>query len=74
MNPTGKVFNKNELELISDLVKSYDTYAICDEVYEHLIFDDVKHIPLITIPGMADRTVRISSAGKKFSMTSWKVG
>ena len=74
MNPTGKVFNKNELELISDLVKRYDTYAICDEVYEHLIFDDVKHIPLISMPGMTDRTVRIGSAGKTFSMTSWKVG
>ncbi len=74
MNPTGKVFNKDELEFISDLVKRYDTYAICDEVYEHLIFDDVKHIPLISMPGMADRTVRIGSAGKTFSMTSWKVG
>jgi len=74
MNPTGKVFSKDELSFIADLAQRYDTYAICDEVYEHLIFDGVKHVPLITLPGMAERAIRIGSAGKTFSMTSWKVG
>ena len=73
-NPAAKVFNKSELEFIAGLVKKFDTYAICDEVYEHLVFDDRQHIPLITLPGMAERCVRISSAGKTFSMTGWKVG
>ncbi len=74
MNPTGKVFDREELSFIAALIEKYDTYAICDEVYEHLIFDGVKHIPLITLPGMRERTIRIGSAGKTFSMTSWKVG
>ena len=74
MNPTGKVFDGEELSFIAGLIRQYDTYAICDEVYEHLIFDGVKHLPLITLPGMADRAIRIGSAGKTFSMTSWKVG
>ena len=74
MNPTGKVFNAEELGFIANLVQKHDTYAICDEVYEHLIFDGVKHLPLITLPGMRDRTIRIGSAGKTFSMTAWKVG
>ena len=74
MNPTGKVFTREELELIASLLRRYDCYAICDEVYEHLIFDDRKHIPLMTLPGMAERCVRIASAGKTFSLTGWKVG
>ncbi len=74
MNPTGKVFSADELGFIAGLIEQYDTYAICDEVYEHLIFDGVKHIPLITLPGMRERAIRIGSAGKTFSMTSWKVG
>lgn len=74
MNPTGKVFTREELELIAALVRRYDCYAICDEVYEHLIFDDRAHIPLMTLPGMAERCVRIASAGKTFSLTGWKVG
>jgi aspartate/methionine/tyrosine aminotransferase len=74
MNPTGKVFTHDELSFIAGLVQQHDTYAICDEVYEHLIFDGVKHLPLITLPGMAERAIRIGSAGKTFSMTSWKVG
>ncbi len=74
MNPTSKVFDGEELSFIAGLIRQYDTYAICDEVYEHLIFDGVKHLPLITLPGMADRAIRIGSAGKTFSMTSWKVG
>jgi N-succinyldiaminopimelate aminotransferase len=74
MNPTAKVFSRAELEAIAALVTKYDTYAICDEVYEHLVFDGDAHIPLITLRGMRDRTIRIGSAGKTFSLTGWKVG
>jgi len=74
MNPTGKVFSRNELELIAGLIEEFDTYAICDEVYEHLIFEDHEHIPLMTLPGMRERCLRIGSAGKTFSLTGWKVG
>lgn len=74
MNPTGKVFTREELGKIADLVEKHDVYAICDEVYEHLVFDGLKHIPLMTLPGMRERTIRIGSAGKTFSLTGWKVG
>ncbi|HEX2944303.1 MAG TPA: aminotransferase, partial [Rhodopila sp.] len=74
MNPAGKVFTLADLRFIADLVIQHDTYAVCDEVYEHLIFDKVRHIPLMTLPGMRDRTMRIGSAGKTFSLTGWKVG
>jgi aspartate/methionine/tyrosine aminotransferase len=74
MNPCSKVFTAEELAFIADLVARHDTYAICDEVYEHLIFDGLRHIPLMTLPGMAERTMRIGSAGKTFSLTGWKVG
>jgi N-succinyldiaminopimelate aminotransferase len=74
MNPIGKIFNQHELELMASFVKRFDCYAICDEVYEHLIFDDQRHIPLMTLPGMWERCVRIGSAGKSFSLTGWKVG
>ena len=74
MNPSAKVFSLDELTFIAELLKRYDAYAICDEVYEHLVYDKRKHIPLMTLPGMRDRCVRISSAGKTFSMTGWKVG
>ncbi len=74
MNPCGKVFTADELAFIAGLVARHDTYAICDEVYEHLTFDGARHIPLMTLPGMRDRTMRIGSAGKTFSLTGWKVG
>ncbi len=74
MNPTGKVFGADELAFIADLLIRHDAYAVCDEVYEHLIYDGKKHIPLITLPGMRDRAIRIGSAGKTFSLTSWKIG
>ncbi len=74
MNPTGKVFKLNELELLARFIEEFDTYAVCDEVYEHIIFGLNGHIPLVTLPGMGDRTVRIGSAGKTFSLTGWKVG
>ena len=73
-NPTGKVYTKKELQLITDLCIKHDVIAVTDEVYEHIIFDGCQHIPLATIPGMADRTVTISSGGKTYSMTGWKVG
>ena len=74
MNPTGKVFTAAELAFIADLVARHDTYAICDEVYEHLTFDGWRHIPLMTLPGMRERCLRIGSAGKTFSLTGWKIG
>src|SRR5271165_2881707 len=74
MNPTGKVFTTAELAFIADLLQRHDAYAVCDEVYEHLVFSGANHIPLMTLPGMAERCVRIGSAGKTFSLTGWKVG
>lgn len=74
MNPVGKVMSREELELIARYVRKYDCYAVCDEVYEHIVCDGHSHIPLMTLPGMAERTVRIGSAGKTFSVTGWKVG
>ena len=74
MNPTGKVFDADELADIADLVRAHDLYAICDEVYEHLTFDGRRHLPLMALPGMRERCVRIGSAGKSFSVTGWKVG
>ncbi len=74
MNPTGKVFGRDDLDFIAGLVRQHDAYAICDEVYEHLTFDGHAHIPLMTLPGMRDRCMRISSAGKTFSLTGWKIG
>lgn len=74
MNPTGKVFTAAELAFIADLLERHDAYAICDEVYEHLTFDGWKHMPLMTLPGMRPRCMRIGSAGKTFSLTGWKIG
>lgn len=74
MNPTGKVFTREELAVLAGLVEEHDAMAVCDEVYEHLVFDGARHVPLMTLPGMRERTVRIGSAGKTFSLTGWKVG
>jgi len=73
-NPTGKIFSRVELQLIADLCQKYDVIAVVDGVYEHIIFDDAEHLSIATFPGMADRTVMISSLGKTFSVTGWKVG
>ncbi|EDP63655.1 Aminotransferase, class I and II [alpha proteobacterium BAL199] len=73
-NPASKVFTRIELEAIAELVRRHDAYAVCDEVYEHLAFDGRAHIPLMKLPGMRERCVRIGSAGKTFSLTGWKVG
>lgn len=74
MNPCGKVFTGAELAFIADLMVKHDAYAVCDEVYEHLTFDGWRHIPLMTLPGLRERCMRIGSAGKTFSLTGWKVG
>ncbi len=74
MNPTGKVFTAAELAFIADLITRHDCYAVCDEVYEHLTFDGWRHIPLMSLPGMRERCLRIGSAGKTFSLTGWKIG
>lgn len=74
LNPAGRVLDRVELELMAQFVQRFDAYAICDEVYEHLVFDGREHIPLITLPGMRERCVRIGSAGKMFSLTGWKIG
>ena len=75
MNPSGKVFTADELGVHRRIwCDRHDAYAICDEVYEHLTFDGRRHIPLMTLPGMRERTMRIGSAGKTFSLTGWKIG
>ncbi|HEX6256108.1 MAG TPA: pyridoxal phosphate-dependent aminotransferase [Euzebyales bacterium] len=72
-NPTGRVFDEGELATIARVCVEHDLIAVTDEVYEHLVFDGA-HVPLATLPGMRERTVTISSAGKSFSFTGWKVG
>ncbi|OSQ46234.1 aminotransferase [Thalassospira alkalitolerans] len=74
MNPCSKVFSDDELGFIAEQCIKHDVVALCDEVYEHLVFDGRTHHPLMTFPGMRDRTVRIGSAGKTFSLTGWKIG
>ena len=74
LNPAAKVFDRAELELIAELVLRHDAYAVCDEVYEHIVFDARQHLPLIALPGMRERCLKIGSAGKTFSLTGWKVG
>jgi N-succinyldiaminopimelate aminotransferase len=73
-NPTGKVFTSQELQTIAELAREHDLTVIADEVYEHLTFDGRAHLPIATLPGMRERTVTISSAGKTFSVTGWKIG
>ncbi len=72
-NPTGKVFSRAELEHVAGLCRRHDLLAMADEVYEHLVFEG-DHIPLASLPGMRERTITISSTGKTFSMTGWKIG
>ena len=72
-NPTGKVFSRDELELIADLCREHDLLAFTDDIYQHLVYEG-EHIPLATLPGMADRTVAIDSMSKTYSVTGWRVG
>jgi N-succinyldiaminopimelate aminotransferase len=73
-NPTGTVFTRDELGNVADVCRQHNLIAVSDEVYEHLTYDGAEHIPLATLPGMRERTVMISSAGKSFSVTGWKIG
>jgi N-succinyldiaminopimelate aminotransferase len=72
-NPTGKVYSRAELEGIAGLCREHDAVCITDEVYEHLVFDG-EHVPMASLPGMRERTITISSFGKTFSLTGWKIG
>ncbi len=73
-NPTGKVFSQSELEAIADCCLRHDAVVVTDEVYEHLVYPPARHLRLATLPGMAERTLTVSSGGKSFSYTGWKVG
>jgi N-succinyldiaminopimelate aminotransferase len=73
-NPTGKVFTREELNAVAEIAIERDLIVVTDEVYEHLVFDGATHIPLATLPGMAERTLTISSGGKTFHTTGWKIG
>ncbi len=73
-NPAARVYDADELAFIAGLLDAHDAYALCDEVYEHLVLDGREHVPLATLPGMRRRCLRIGSAGKIFSLTGWKVG
>ncbi|WP_049577724.1 aminotransferase class I/II-fold pyridoxal phosphate-dependent enzyme [Streptomyces sp. SBT349] len=73
-NPTGKVFTPDELERIAEICREHDVTVVTDEVYEHLVYDGARHVPIATLPGMRERTLTVSSAGKTFNVTGWKVG
>jgi aspartate/methionine/tyrosine aminotransferase len=73
-NPTGKVFARHELETIAALCREHDLLAITDEIYEHIVFDGLGHLPIATLPGMADRTITISGISKSYAVTGWRVG
>ena len=73
-NPTGRVFTRDELEKIAILCQEFDAYAITDEVYEHILYDGARHLPMATLPGMRDRTITISAASKTFAVTGWRMG
>jgi aminotransferase len=73
-NPTGKVFSRDELEMVAALCRKWDVVAISDEIYEHIIYDGHEHVPIATLEGMADRTVTINGLSKTFSVTGWRVG
>jgi aminotransferase len=73
-NPTGKVFTREELTFIAELCQEFDTLAITDEIYEHIVYDGHQHIPIITLPGMRNRTILLNSMSKTFAVTGWRVG
>ncbi|MEP6476893.1 MAG: aminotransferase class I/II-fold pyridoxal phosphate-dependent enzyme [Actinomycetota bacterium] len=73
-NPTGKVFTRQELTLIAELCTEHDVLAITDEIYEHILYDGAQHVPIATLPGMAERTLTISALSKTYSVTGWRVG
>jgi aminotransferase len=73
-NPTGKVFTPDELAFIASLCHQWDVIAIADEIYEHIVFDGATHVPIASLPGMAERTVTISGLSKTYSVTGWRIG
>lgn len=73
-NPTGKVFSREELSVIASLCQEFDALAITDEIYEHITYGGTEHIPMITMPGMRDRSILVNSLSKTFSVTGWRVG
>jgi len=74
LNPAGVVYSRKDLELLASFCIKYDAIALCDEVWEHIVFDGLRHVSMMAIPGMRERTIKIGSAGKIFSLTGWKVG
>ena len=74
LNPTATIFGEEDLRLLAGFCQRYDAIAICDEVWEHVVFDGHRHRPVLSLPGMRDKTVKIGSAGKIFNLTGWKVG
>src|SRR5205807_6960314 len=73
-NPTGRVLTNQELGLVRDLCQDYDSYAITDEIYEHILYDGRQHVSIGSLPGMEDRTITISGFSKTYSVTGWRVG
>ncbi len=73
-NPTGHVLDREQLEFIASLCQEFDAVAITDEIYEHILYDGARHVPMMTIPGMRDRTLLINSMSKTYSVTGWRVG
>lgn len=73
-NPTGKVFSREELVLIGELCQEFDALAITDEIYEHILYDGARHIPMMTLPGMRERSILVNSMSKTYSVTGWRVG
>jgi aminotransferase len=73
-NPTGKVFSREELQLIADLCLKWGVVAVTDEIYEHILYDGAKHISIVSLPGMRDQTITINSISKTYSLTGWRVG
>jgi aminotransferase len=73
-NPTGKVFSRAELETIAELCRRHDALAVTDEIYEHILYDGAVHVPMASLPGMAERTITINGMSKTYSVTGWRVG
>ncbi|HEY7210313.1 MAG TPA: aminotransferase class I/II-fold pyridoxal phosphate-dependent enzyme [Bryobacteraceae bacterium] len=73
-NPTGHVFSREELRVISELCQEFDCYLFTDEIYEHILFDGAEHVPAMTLPGMRERSIVVNSLSKTFSVTGWRVG
>ncbi len=73
-NPTGRVFTREELEFIAQLCQEHDALCITDEIYEHIVFDGLEHIPVMSLPGMRDRAILVNSMSKTYSVTGWRVG